>query len=331
MTPILVTGGAGYIGSHMVLALQECGREAIVYDDLSTGRKELLPAGVALAVGDIRDTAKLRETIKAHGCREALHFAGKIAVEESVREPKLYWSVNTDGTQSLLDACKAEGIGRLIFSSTAAVYGEGKDTPCAEEDPTQPCNPYGATKLAAEKLIREAGEEFGLRHVILRYFNVAGADPLGRSGQCGPQSSHLIRAACEAAHGLRDKMTIFGADYPTPDGTCLRDYIHVTDLVDAHLAALGHLEAGGENLTLNVGYGKGASVREVIAAVEKAWGRPLNVEEGPRRPGDSAIVIAQARRIQETLGWVPKHDSLDEIVRSALAWEGQRIQRFADS
>ncbi len=331
MTPILVTGGAGYIGSHMVLALQECGREAVVYDDLSTGRKELLPAGVALAVGDIRDTAKLRETIKAHDCREVLHFAGKIAVEESVREPELYWSVNTDGTKSLLDACKAEGIGRLIFSSTAAVYGEGRNMPCAEGDATQPCNPYGASKLAAENLIRAAGEAFGLRHVILRYFNVAGADPKGRSGQCGPQSTHLIRVTCEVAQGSRPGMEIHGTDYPTPDGTCLRDYIHVTDLVDAHLAALGHLEAGGENLTLNVGYGKATSVREVVRAVEKASGKPLNVVEGPRRAGDSSIVISDADLIRKKLGWVPKHDSLDEIVRSALAWEGQRKQKFSDS
>jgi UDP-glucose 4-epimerase len=324
MTTILVTGGAGYIGSHMVLALREAGRDVVVYDDLSTGRKELLPKNVPLVVGDIRDTQKLCETISTHGCQDVLHFAGKIAVEESVRLPQLYHSVNVDGTRSLLEACRKEGVKRFIFSSTAAVYGEGKDSPCAEDDSTAPCNPYGETKLAGEGLIRQAAQDFGLRHAILRYFNVAGADPLGRSGQCGPESSHLIRVACEVAHGRRDKITIFGTDYPTPDGTCLRDYIHVSDLVAAHLRALDHLAKNGENLTLNVGYGHGASVRDVIAAVERAWGRPLNVEEGPRREGDSAIVVAKAERVRNILGWTPRHDSLDEIVTSALAWEGKR-------
>ncbi|MDK9721115.1 MAG: UDP-glucose 4-epimerase GalE [Rhodospirillales bacterium] len=324
MTPILVTGGAGYIGSHMVLALRECGRRVVVFDDLSTGRKELVPADVLLVVGDIRDTAALKSVIAQHGCVDVLHFAGKIAVEESVRLPDLYRSVNVGGTESLLAACQAAGVKRFIFSSTAAVYGEGTNEPCSEEDAANPANPYGENKLACEGLIRQAGHDFGLRHVILRYFNVAGADPLGRSGQCGPQSSHLIRVACETAYGLRRKMTIFGTDYPTPDGTCLRDYIHVSDLVDAHLRALEHLEGGGADLTLNVGYGRGTSVREVVSAVEKAWGKKLPVEEGPRRAGDSAVVIAKALRIRELLGWSPRHQSLEEIVATALAWEGKR-------
>lgn len=324
MTKILVTGGAGYIGSHMVLALLEAGRQPVVLDDLSTGHKALVPDGVPLVVADVRDATKVAATIRQYGCKQALHFAGKIAVEESVREPALYHSVNVGGSESLLQACRAEGLNQLIFSSTASVYGEGKDSPCAEEDETKPCNPYGETKLECEGLIRKATADWGLRHVVLRYFNVAGADPLGRSGQCGPQSTHLIRSACEAAHGRRDKIVIFGTDYPTPDGTCLRDYIHVSDLVSAHLRALDHLDRGGDNVTLNVGYGRGASVREVIKAVEKAWGKPLKVEEGPRRAGDSPIVIAKADRVREILGWTPGHDSLDEIVSSALAWEGKR-------
>jgi len=329
MTPILVTGGAGYIGSHMVLALRECGRRVVVFDDLSTGRKELVPADVLLVVGDIRDTAALKSVIAEHGCADVLHFAGKIAVEESVRLPDLYRSVNVGGTESLLAACQAAGVKRFIFSSTAAVYGEGTNEPCSEEEATKPANPYGENKLACEGLIRKAGHDFGLRHVILRYFNVAGADPLGRSGQCGPLSSHLIRVACETAYGLRQKMTIFGTDYPTPDGTCLRDYIHVSDLVDAHLRALEHLEKGGGDLTLNVGYGRGTSVRDVVSAVEKAWGKKLPVEEGPRRAGDSAVVIAKALRIRELLGWSPRHDSLNEIVESALKWEGKRLRLFS--
>ncbi|MBF0353638.1 MAG: UDP-glucose 4-epimerase GalE [Alphaproteobacteria bacterium] len=325
MKPIFVTGGAGYIGSHMVLALREEGRPVVVFDDLSTGRRELVPDDVPLIVGDIRDTGALCKAIKQHGCDSVMHFAAKIAVEESVREPELYRSVNVDGTQSLLEAMRLTGVTSMVFSSTAAVYGEGKDQPCAEDDSPSPTNPYGATKLACEGLIRQAAQDFGLRHVILRYFNVAGADPLGRSGQCGPESSHLIRAACEAACGIRDKITIFGTDYTTPDGTCLRDYIHVSDLVGAHVAALGYLaEPGKENLILNVGYGQGTSVREVLKAVERASGKPLPVVEGPRRPGDSAVVIAEARRIREILGWVPRHDSLDEIVISALAWEAKK-------
>jgi UDP-glucose 4-epimerase len=320
MTSILVTGGAGYIGSHMVLALCEAGLKPVVFDDLSTGRRELVPDDVPLVVGDIRDTQALADAIEKHGCGAALHFAAKISVEESVHEPGLYRSVNFDGTASLLAACKRQGVARLVFSSTAAVYGEGTGGPCEEEDPLSPSNPYGQTKKDCEALIREAK----IGHVILRYFNVAGADPLGRSGQSGPKSSHLIRIACETALGRRGKMTIFGTDYPTPDGTCLRDYIHVADLADAHLAALRHLENGGGDLTLNVGYGRGTSVREVVRAVEKAWGKPLNVEEGPRRAGDCAVVIARAERIRAALGWTPRHDSLDEIVSTALAWEGKR-------
>lgn len=319
--PVLVTGGAGYIGSHTVLALRDAGRPAVVLDDLSAGRRGLVPAGVPLEVGDVRDAAFVADVLKRHGCGSIVHFAAKIAVEESVREPELYRSVNVGGTRSVVEAALACNVSRIVFSSTASVYGEGQGRPCREDDPLAPANPYGETKRDCEALIAEAGRRRGLSYIIFRYFNVAGADPMGRSGQCGPETTHLIRAACEVALGKREALLIFGTDYPTPDGTGVRDYIHVSDVASAHLMAIDHLERGGASDILNIGYGRGFSVRDVVGVFGKVLGRPLSAREAPPRPGDTASVIADAKRIAERLGWRPERQDLEGIVRSALAWE----------
>jgi UDP-glucose 4-epimerase len=322
--PILVTGGAGYIGSHTVLELIEAGLSPIVLDDLSTGRKSLIPPGIPLEVGDVRDTVFVCDVIKRHGCASILHFAAKIAVEESVREPEVYWSSIVEGARSMLEASRREGVKRFVFSSTAAVYGETGGLPIGETAPCHPCNPYGRSKLAAEWLIEEAAKAWGLSYAILRYFNVAGADAKGRSGQCGPESTHLLRVACETALGKRPGMSVFGTDYPTPDGTAIRDYIHVSDVAKAHVSALAHLGAQSGGMTCNLGYGRGYSVRDIIEAVERASGKKLPVQDAPRRPGDSASVVADSTLIKKLLGWQPSHDDLDEIVTSALAWESSR-------
>jgi UDP-glucose 4-epimerase len=321
--PVLVTGGAGYIGSHTVLALADAGLSAVVLDDLSTGSRSLVPRGVPLETGDVRDGAFVGEVIRRHGCQSAIHFAAKIAVEESVREPLAYWSVNLEGTRSLLAACQSEGVKRLVFSSTAAVYGEAGEKPIAEDAPLHPLNPYGRAKLAAEWLIEDAASAWGLNYVVLRYFNVAGADPQGRSGQCGPESTHLLRVACETALGKRPGMEIFGTDYPTPDGTALRDFIHVSDVAAAHLSALDHLSAQGGRYTFNLGYGRGYSVRQVIEAVERVTGKALHHRAAPRRAGDSAAIVADSSLIKSVLSWSPQHDDLERIVQSAFAWESR--------
>ena len=308
MTPILVTGGAGYIGSHVV-----------VIDDLSTGRRDLVQGDVPFIRGDVGDGTLVRRVLAEHGCRAVMHFAGSIIVSESTREPLRYYRNNVAASQSLLESCVAVGVGSFVFSSSAAVYGMPARCPVDETAPTQPINPYGRTKLITEWALRDTMQAHGLRIAALRYFNVAGADTRGRSGECQPVASHLIKIAAQVAVGARAKMSVYGDDYDTPDGTCVRDYVHVSDLADAHLAALGHLEGGGESVTLNCGYGHGYSVRQVLDKVAEIIDRELPIDIEPRRPGDPPLLVADAARIGEVLGWAPKHNDLGKIVASAIA------------
>ncbi len=323
MTRVLVTGGAGYVGSHAVLALLDAGVEVAVLDDLSTGVREAVPPGVPFVRGSTGDAALLREALRRHRPAAVLHFAASLVVPESVAKPLDYWRNNVANTLVLAQACVEAGVRRLVFSSTAAVYGVPASPLVDEDTPCAPINPYGASKLAAERALADAGAAHGLSTVVLRYFNVAGADPAGRAGQRRPGATHLVKVACEAALGHRREVSVFGADYPTPDGTGVRDYIHVTDLARAHVEALRHLMMGGGSLTLNCGYGRGHSVLEVLRAVERASGRPVPARFAPRRLGDPPALVARADRVREALGWRPAFDDLDRIVRSALAWEGR--------
>lgn len=321
---VLVTGGAGYLGSHVVLALAEAGHRVVVADDLSTGHADAVPEGVPLHRVAVADAAAMEALLRSAGVDAVMHFAGSISVPESIEKPGLYWRNNTLATLELAQACLRAGVGRLVFSSTAAVYGEGDGAPLSEDREAAPVNPYGRSKLAAEMLLADMAEAHGLSVLCLRYFNAAGADPRGRTGQRSAKAQHLIRAACLAALGLRPRLEIYGDDYPTRDGTCERDFIHVADLALAHLAALDHLEdAAAGAATLNVGYGRGYTVREVVEAVERVRGQPLAVRMAPRRPGDPASVIADASRLRQRLGWVPRHDRLDDIIAHTLAWEGR--------
>lgn len=318
---ILVTGGAGYIGSHAVLALRDAGLDVVVLDDLSTGRREAVPSGVPLVEGSVGDTRQVASLIDRHRVTDVLHFAGSIVVPDSVRQPLDYYHNNLANSLALIRTSAAAGIRRFIFSSTAAVYGIPSELPVPETAPTEPINPYGASKLMVERILADAALAGDLRYVALRYFNVAGADPGGRAGQCGPVATHLIKIACEAVVGRRDGVSVYGADYPTPDGTCIRDYIHVSDLAEAHRMALVHLRNGGDSLVLNCGYGRGFSVLEVLAAVRRVSGHPLPVTLAGRRAGDPPELVAGAGAIRRCLGWTPCHDDLDGIVASALAWE----------
>ncbi|MGQ9368831.1 UDP-glucose 4-epimerase GalE [Azospirillum sp. ST 5-10] len=318
---VLVTGGAGYIGSHAVLALRAAGVGAVVLDDLSAGRRGAVPDDVPFVRGDAGDGELVASVIARHGVGAVMHFAGSIIVPESVEKPLAYYRNNTVNSHALIETAVRCGVDRFVFSSTAAVYGMPETLPVTEEAPTRPINPYGASKLMTETMLRDAAAAYGLRYGILRYFNVAGADPQGRSGQSGTVATHLIKIAAQVATGQRAGMTVFGDDYDTPDGTCVRDYIHVSDLAEAHVLLIRHLAAGAAGVTLNCGYGRGYSVREVLAAVERAAGRPLPVRIGPRRPGDPPALVAGADRIREVLGWRPRHADLDGIVRSALEWE----------
>lgn len=328
MNPIMVTGGAGYIGSHVVLALRDAGRTVVVLDDLSTGRHDLVPGDVPFVQGDVGDGKLVRRVLAEHGCRAVMHFAGSIIVSESTREPLRYYRNNAIASQALIEACVAAGVESFVFSSSAAVYGMPARCPVDETASTQPINPYGRTKLITEWALRDAMQAHGLRVAALRYFNVAGADAKGRSGECQPVASHLIKIAAELAVGARPDMSIYGDDYDTPDGTCVRDYIHVSDLADAHLAALRHLEGGGESVTLNCGYGHGYSVRQVLDKVAEIVGRELPIDVAPRRPGDPPLLVADATRIGEVLGWTPKHNDLGKIVASAIAWEKKLLAEF---
>ncbi|MBL6078326.1 UDP-glucose 4-epimerase GalE [Belnapia sp. T18] len=318
---ILVTGGAGYIGSHVVLALLDAGLRVVVFDDLSTGRPEAVPAGVPLVRASTGDATALRAALRDHGIGAVIHMAGSLIVPESVTDPARYWRNNLANTLVLAEACLAEGVTRLVFSSTAAVYGIPDRLPVDEDAPCRPINPYGASKHAAEQLLLAVSAAHRLDIVALRYFNVAGADPAGRAGQRAPGATHLIKVACEAALGQRAEVAIYGEDYDTPDGTGIRDYIHVTDLARAHVEALRHLAMGGGSVVLNCGYGRGHSVRAVLRAVEHATGARIRVRIAPRRPGDPPAVVAAAQRIQGLLAWRPAFNDLDAIIADAVRWE----------
>ncbi len=322
MSKILVTGGAGYIGSHTTLALSEAGHEVVVYDNLSTGRAEAVIPPARLVVGDLAETDRLSGLMRRENFSAILHFAGSIVVPESVENPLKYYRNNTNNTTELIGLAVRHGIPRFIFSSTAAVYGMPEVIPVTEDTPTQPINPYGRTKLMSEWVIEDtAAAHPQFSYVILRYFNVAGADPKGRIGQSTPNATHLIKVAAQAALGRREALHIFGTDYDTPDGTCIRDYLHVTDLAAAHVLSLGHLEAGGPSGIFNCGYGHGYSVREIVEAVKRASGVDFSVVESPRRAGDPPALVSNPARIRSTMGWQPSHDDIDGIALSAYAWE----------
>ena len=320
--PVLVTGGAGYIGSHAVLALRDAGWNVAVIDDLSNGTRSVVPDGVPLYEGSIADGALVERILAAQGTKAIMHFAGSIVVPESVEKPLDYYRNNTLASHALLSAAVGHGVPHFVFSSTAAVYGAPERVPIAENDPTRPINPYGASKLMTEWMLRDASAAHPFNYAALRYFNVAGADPQRRSGQIGKGSTHLIKVAVEAAVGKRGHVDVFGTDYPTPDGSCIRDYIHVSDLADAHVRALEHLiERPGDNLTLNCGYGRGLSVLEVLDTLDAVRGGPVPRELKPRRPGDPPQLIAANEAIRRTLGWTPRFDRIETIVGDALAWE----------
>ena len=321
---ILVTGGAGYIGSHVVRQLGESGKQVLILDTLSTGFKEAVIPG-KLIVGDTGDHALVSRLLSEYNIKTVMHFAAHTIVPESIAHPLKYYANNTCSTRNLLECCAQANIKHFIFSSTAAVYGIPSMPLASEDTPTAPINPYGTSKLMSEWMLRDLSAAGDLRYVSLRYFNVAGSDPRGRIGQSTRNATLLIKVACEAAVGKRASVTIFGTDYPTPDGTGIRDYIHVEDLADAHIKALDYLEQGGASSILNCGYGHGYSVREVLSVVERVSGQALNILEHNRRPGDPPILIAAADRIQKVLGWVPRYDDLGLIVKTSLDWEKSRF------
>ena len=317
---ILVTGGAGYIGSHVVRQLGERGESVIVLDNLSTGYRSAVLHG-KLIVGDTSDSKLVSSLLKEHGIETVMHFAAHTIVPESVSDPLKYYGNNTSATRTLLQCCRDAGVKHFIFSSTAAVYGLPETGVASEESPTAPINPYGSSKLMSETMLRDLCAVTPLKHVILRYFNVGGSDPGGRIGHSAPTATLLTKVACQHAVGIRPKVMVFGTDYPTADGTGIRDYIHVEDLASAHLDALGYLRNGGSSTTLNVGYGRGFSVREVLATVAKVSGRELTIVEEPRRAGDPATLVARADKVRKVLGWQPRFDNLEIIAKSQLAWE----------
>lgn len=323
---VLVTGGAGYIGSHMVLSLLDAGEEVVVLDNLSTGFRWAVPDSVRFVAGDAGDQQLVVKLIATHGIDTIIHFAGSIVVPDSISDPLGYYHNNTVKSRALLDCAVTGGVKNFIFSSTAAVYGMPDHNPVHEDAPLNPISPYGSSKMMTEIMLRDTAVAHDLRYVALRYFNVAGADPKGRAGQSTPKATHLIKTAVRSALGQGPQLKVFGSDYPTPDGTCIRDYIHVSDLVAAHLKALKWLRKGGESQVLNCGYGRGSSVLEVIEAVKKASGTDFPVRMAPRRPGDPAALVAGAEQIRKVLGWKPKHDNLDRIVEQALSWERHLAQ-----
>lgn len=318
---VLVTGGAGYIGSHTVLALLDSGEKPVVLDDLSTGFRWATPEGVPFVLGDDGDETLVAATIAEYGIESIIHFAAKIVVPESVADPLGYYLNNTSKARNLIATAVRCGVKRLIFSSTAAVYGDPETQPVTEEAILRPVSPYGRSKLMVEQMLEDTARAHDFSYVALRYFNVAGADPKGRSGQSTPNATHLIKVAAQTALGKRARMQVFGTDYPTADGTCVRDYIQVTDLAHAHLDALRHLRGGGGSLVANCGYAHGFSVLEVIEAVRRASGVDFPVDFAARRPGDPAAIVAANDRARHILGWTPRHDNLAEIVRQALEWE----------
>jgi UDP-glucose 4-epimerase len=322
---VLVTGGAGYIGSHTVLQLVARGEKVVVLDDLSTGFRQAV-RDVPLIVGNVGDRKLVDALLAEHGVDTIIHFAAHTIVPESVTNPLKYYGNNTCATRSLLEAASQAGVRHFVFSSTAAVYGITGSGLVGEDSPTAPINAYGTSKLMSEWMLRDVCLATPMRSVVLRYFNVAGSDSQGRIGQSTQKATLLIKVACEAAVGKRPYLSVFGTDFPTPDGTGVRDYIHVDDLASAHLNALDYLRAGGESLTANCGYGHGYSVREVLRSVEKIAGKKLDVREEPRRAGDPPSLVARCDKVRNALGWTPKLDDIDTIVRTSLDWE-KRLQR----
>ena len=328
MVPVLVTGGAGYIGSHAVLALRDAGWPVAVIDDLSNGTREVVPADVPFYEGNIADRPLVERIFREQQTQAIMHFAGSIVVPESVEQPLKYYANNTLASHALISAAVAAGVKHILFSSTAAVYGAPDRVPIDEEDLKAPINPYGASKLMTERMLADASAAHPFNYGALRYFNVSGADPRGRSGQIGKGSTHLIKVACETAVGKRGEIAVYGSDYPTPDGTCIRDYIHVTDLAEAHVAALEWLvRHPGENLVMNCGYGRGLSVLEVLDAVDRANGVPIQRVMEERRAGDPPELVAGNARLMAVLGWRPKYDGIDTIVGDALRWERKLLER----
>ncbi len=318
---VLITGGAGYIGSHMAWLCHDQSIPCVVLDDLSTGFADQLPPDMPVVVGDVGDRALVHDLLNRYQIDSLLHFAAKIVVPESVAAPLAYYQTNTAKACTLLDCAQAHGIKQVVFSSTAAVYGDVQESPVTEHALTQPTSPYGQSKRMVEQMLFDAAHAYGMRSVVLRYFNVAGADPFGRTGQSNPQATHLIKLACLAALGQRPDLTIYGDDYPTPDGTGVRDYIHVSDLAEAHLCALRYLQQGGGSLVANCGYGRGYSVRAVIEAVKQVSGVDFPVRIAKRRAGDPASLIADGRIARQVLAWTPRYEDLHQIVDHALAWE----------
>jgi UDP-glucose 4-epimerase len=327
---VLVTGGAGYIGSHMVLALCDGQQEVVVLDNMSTGVRANVDDRAAFVEGDIADKALVGRILEEYNVDVVVHFAGSIIVPESVADPLAYYSNNTAKTRDLLEACIKARIKNFIFSSTAAVYGIPQENPVFEDAPLIPISPYGTSKLITEWMLRDTAFAHDFRYVALRYFNVAGADPQGRSGQSTPKATHLIKVASEVATGQRPFMEIYGRDYETADGTCIRDYIHISDLIDAHVRALDYLREGGKSVQLNCGYGQGYSVLEVISAVERAHGQGFDVRDTDRRAGDPPALIAGAQKIKSVLGWQPKFADIDTIVAHAFKWEQKIAAERAD-
>jgi UDP-glucose 4-epimerase len=329
---VLVTGGAGYIGSQMVHELLDAGERVVVLDDLSSGFRWAVPDNAHFVRGNSGDQALLTRLFREYDVDAIIHFAACIVVPDSVRDPLRYYRNNTVNSRALIESAIECGVRHFIFSSTAAVYGNPATVPVDEDAPTLPISPYGWSKLMTEIMLRDASRAYAgdqrLNHVILRYFNVAGADPQGRTGQSSAAATHLIKVAAETALGLCPKLAVFGTDYPTPDGTCIRDYVHVADLAAAHALALRHLRAGEASLTLNCGYSHGFSVREVIDTVKRVSGNDFVVEDAPRRQGDPARIVAASARIRDILGWRPRFDDLSTIVRHALDWERRLMSRF---
>ncbi len=322
---LLITGGAGYIGSHVVAMLGELGEDMVILDDLSTGSAEALLYG-KLVVGDIGDADLVARLLREHRIETVMHFAARIVVPDSVARPLEYYDVNTARARVLLDACREAKVQHFVFSSTAAVYGDLEGGVADENTPAKPINPYGRSKLMTEWMLDDLAQVSDLRYVALRYFNVAGCDGRGRIGQDSPDATHLIKVACQHAVGARPSLQVYGTDYDTPDGTCVRDYIHVEDLAAAHVSALSYLRSSGPSLTANCGYGHGFSVREVLDVLRTVHGKELCIRDAPRRAGDMAVIVADASLAREKLGWVPQHDDLTEIVSSALAWEYRRLK-----
>jgi len=323
---VLVTGGAGYIGSHTVHALVEARESVVVIDNLSTGFSSFLPEGVPLFIGDAGDENLVEGVITQHGIESIIHFAGSVVVPDSMRDPLGYYRNNTMTTRSLLNAAVKGGVKRFIFSSTAAVYGNPDQVPVPENAPTRPMSPYGSSKLMTEIMLHDTTSAHDMSYVVLRYFNVAGADPFGRVGLATVGATHLLKIAVEAATGQRAKVDVFGTDYPTRDGSCIRDFIHVSDLAQAHRAALSYLRGGGSSVTLNCGYGRGYSVLETLEAVRRISSSNFAVHYAPRRRGDVMTMVADTSRIRSTLDWNPRYDDLDTIAAHALIWEEKLLR-----